>query len=103
MQNTIATLGTISWGRRLLLATAVLGLLLALGFAQTASAQNVTTTCTTTSLCLDNNYFVTGDYVVGGAVLNGPVVNGMATGTIMIPDPNQPNSTSVPSAADLMS
>jgi hypothetical protein len=82
-----------------------LGLLLAFGFAQPASAQ-VTTACTTTSLCLDSNYFVTGDYVVGGAVLNGPMVNGLATGTIAIPDPNQPNSpgvpASVPAGADIV-
>jgi len=82
--------------------TAALGLLLLLEFAQTASAQNVTTACSITSLCLDNNYFVTGDYVVGGAVLNGPLLNGLATGTITIPDPNQPNSTSVPAGAKVV-
>ena len=105
MQTAIPAPGTTSWCRRLLLATAALGLLLAFGFAQTASAQNVTTACTPTSLCLDNNYFVTGDYVVGGAVLNGAFVNGLQMGTIMIPDPAQPlppKFTNVPAGADIV-
>ena len=102
MQNTIPTRGPISWGRRLMCATVALGLLLALGFAQTASAQTVTTACSTTSLCLDNNYFVTGDYVVGGAVFSGPLNNGLASGTITIPDLLQPNSASVPAGAEIV-
>src|SRR6266566_1606597 len=103
MQTTIPTLGTISWGRRLVPVTAALGLLL--GFAQTATPQNaanVTTACSTTSLCLDNNYFVTGDYVVGGDVFDGKIVNGLATGTITIPDPLQSTSTSVPAGAEIV-
>ena len=105
MQTTIPTLGTISWGRRLMPAAIALGLLLVLGFAQTATPQNtanVTTACSTTSLCLDNNYFVTGDYVVGGDVFDGKIVNGLATGTITIPDPLQSTSTSVPAGAEIV-
>jgi hypothetical protein len=103
MQNAILTLGKISWGRRLMLASAALGLLLVFGFTQTASAQNsVTTPCSITQLCLDNNYFVTGDYVVGGDVFDGTFVNGLAMGKITIPDPKQPNSTSVPAGADIV-
>src|SRR5438128_2696194 len=105
MQTTIPTLGTISWGRRLMPAAAALGLLLLFGFARTTSAQNaasVTTACSTTQLCLDNNYFVTGDYVVGGNVFDGKIVNGLATGTITIPDPLQSTSTSVPAGAEIV-
>ena len=76
------------------------------GIAQPASAQNVTTPCTPTSLCLDNVYFVTGDYVVGGVGLRGLGVNGFATGTISIPDKVQPQQTgivsSVPAGADIV-
>jgi hypothetical protein len=54
-------------------------------------------------LTLSNNYFVTGDYVVGGVGLRGlGDASGFASGTIMIPDPNQPNSTSVPAGADIV-
>ena len=91
MQTTIPTLGTISQGRRLMPAAVAwaLGLLLLFGFAQTASAQNVTTACSPTSLCLSNNYFVTGDYVVGGVGLRGlGDSTGFATRNITIPDPN---------------
>jgi hypothetical protein len=77
-------------------------LLLLFGLTQTVSGQNVTTACTPTSLCLDNTYFVTGDYVVGGVGLRGLGVNGFATGSITIPDPMQPNSTSVPAGADIV-
>jgi len=66
-----------------------------------ASAQ-VTTACGATQLCLDNNYFITGDYVVGGDVFDGKFVNGLATGTITIPDPKQSNSTSVPAGAEIV-
>ncbi len=83
-------------------AASALGFLLVLGLAQPASAQNVTTACSATSLCLDNNYFVTGDYVVGGAVYNGKFVNGLEMGTVTIPDPLQPNSTGVPAGADIV-
>src|SRR5213594_3917404 len=92
MQNTIPTAGTISWCRRLLLATAALGLLLALGFVQKGRAQ------TAPSLSLTNNYFVTGDYVVGGVGLRGlGDATGFATGTIKIPDTVQAAATGVPS------
>src|SRR5713101_3771768 len=91
MQTTIPTLGTISWGRRLMPATAALGLLLVFGFAQTGLAQ------TATPLTLSKNYFVTGDYVVGGVGLRGLGVNGVATGTINIPDTVQAAAMGVPS------
>src|SRR5689334_5926521 len=63
-------------------------------FVQTASAQNVQTPeCPSPNpLCLDNNYFVTGDYVVGGVGLRGlgtidPVTGkSLAKRTISIPD-----------------
>src|SRR5260370_42669031 len=84
MQNPIATLGTISWGRRLMLATAALGLLLVLGFAQPAVAQVVN------ALTPAKNYFVTGDYVVGGWDLT--------TGNISIPDLKQPSQAGVPAS-----
>src|SRR6266851_5774264 len=90
MQTTIPTLGTISWGRRLVPVTAALGLLLVFGFAQTALAQ------TAPSLVLSNNYFVTGDYVVGGWV-KGSSNGTLATGTINIPDTVQGQATGVPS------
>ncbi len=69
MQTTIPTLGTISWGRRLMPAT-VLGLLLVFGFAQPGLAQTASAQ-TTPPLNLFNNYFITGDYVVGGVGLRG--------------------------------
>src|SRR6266568_9398735 len=96
MQTTIPTPGTISWGRRLMPATAALGLLLVLGFAQPGLAQ-------TNPLTLFKNYFVTGDYVVGGVGLRGlGDATGFATGTISIPDLMQPNHTSVPPGADIV-
>ena len=63
-------------------------------FVRTASAQNVQTPeCPSPNpLCLDNNYFVTGDYVVGGVGLRGlgtidPVTGkSLAKRTISIPD-----------------
>jgi hypothetical protein len=97
MQTTVPTPGTISWGRRLKLAAAALGLLLAFGFAQPASAQNAPN-----QLTLSNNYFVTGDYVVGGVGLRGLGVNGVATGTIKIPDANSVPATGVPPGADIV-
>src|SRR3989441_353851 len=96
MQNTIPTRGPISWGRRLMPATAALGLLLLLGFAQPAPAQTGTN-----PLVITNNYFVTGDYVVGGWV-KGPSDGTLSAGTINIPDPLQPNSTPVPPGADIV-
>src|SRR6266404_1517528 len=97
MQTSVPTPGTISWGRRLKLAAAALGLLLAFGFAQPASAQNAAN-----QLTLSNNYFVTGDYVVGGVGLRGLGVNGVATGTIKIPDANSVPATGVPPGADII-
>src|SRR6266404_3671820 len=97
MQTSVPTPGTISWGRRLKLAAAALGLLLAFGFAQPASAQN-----TSNQLTLSNNYFVTGDYVVGGVGLRGLGVNGLATGKISIPDQNSVPATGVPPGADIV-
>jgi len=76
----------------MLRATILLGLLF--GLAQTASAQNpLIPECPSPNpLCLDNNYFVTGDYVVGGVGLRGlgtidPLTgNSLAKRTISIPD-----------------
>src|SRR6266581_876456 len=97
MQTTIPTLGTISWGRRLMLATAALGLLLVLGFAQPALAQTAPAQ-TTSPLNLFNNYFITGDYVVGGVGLRGAGDStGIAHGTISIPDSVQAQATGLPS------
>src|SRR6266436_4885186 len=74
MQTTIPALGTVSWGRRFMPATAALGLLLVFGFAQPGLAQTATQTG---PLTLFKNYFVTGDYVVGGWV------KGSSNGTIV--------------------
>src|SRR5260370_23813369 len=98
MQTTIPTLGTISWGRRLMPAAAAFGLLLVLGFAQPALAQT-----STNPLVLTNNYFVTGDYVVSGwqkdPTIPTTTINGVpyATGNIQIPDSVQAQATGVPS------
>ena len=90
MLTIIPSLSTISWSRRLLLAAAAVGLLLAFGFAQTGSAQ------TPLPLGLSNNYMLTGDYVVGGVGLRGlGDSSGFATGTITIPDP-QAYATNMP-------
>jgi hypothetical protein len=97
MQNTISTLGTISWGRRLMRAAAALGLLLAFGFAQTGLAQSGSN-----QLTIFKNYFVTGDYVAGGWVKGGTLDGPLEKGTITIPDPLQPNSSSVPVGADIV-
>jgi len=59
-------------------------------------------------LKLSNNFFVTGDYVVGGVGLRGlgtvdPATGrSLATGTITIPDNNQPNPSGVPAGADIV-
>ncbi len=96
MQTTLPTPVTFSGGRHLRPGTAVIGLLLVLTFAQTVLAQ------TPPPLGFGNNFFVTGDYVVGGVGLRGLGVNGMATGDITIPDPNQPNASSVPPGAQIV-
>src|SRR5258707_12203837 len=94
MQNTIPTLGTISWGCRLMRPAVALGLLLVLGFAQSTVRQVVD------GLTISNNYFVTGDYVVGGW--------DFTTGKISIPDLKQPDQTimgvpnQVPVGADIV-
>src|SRR5216683_675166 len=105
MRKTISTLSTISWGRRLMPATAALGLLMVLGFAPSGFAQN-------NPLTFGNNFFVTGDYVVAGAYgLNKQAKNGFATGTINVPDkdpitgtmnPGISGTTSVPAGADIL-
>ena len=100
MQTAIPALGTISWTRRLVLATIALALLLAFGFAQPGLAQN--------QLTLSNNYFVTGDYVVGGVGLRGlGDASGLAKRTISIPDAAQTTATGlqspgVPAGADIV-
>src|SRR6516162_5481719 len=73
---------------KLLLAVlrATIVLCLVFGIAEAASAQNAAVCPSPNPLCLDNNYFVTGDYVVGGVGLRGMGVNGFATGMINIPD-----------------
>jgi hypothetical protein len=67
-----------------------LALMLVFGSVRPAQAQNsFVPECPPSSnpLCLDNNYFLTGDYVVGGVGLRGlGGANGFATGTISIPD-----------------
>jgi hypothetical protein len=88
--------GTLSWDRRLVHATAALGFLSVLAFAQSGLAQ------TTPPLNFGNNYFVTGDYVVAGVGLRGLGVNGYATGTINLPDANSVPSAGVPAGADVV-
>jgi len=82
----------------------LLVLLLALGFAQAASANSGYPS--TTPLSLSNNYLVTGDYVVGGVGLRGLGVGGFAKGTITIPDPKAYATSvapqQVPAGADIV-
>src|SRR5216683_902466 len=78
MRNAIPRLGTISCGCRLMLATAALGLLLAFGFAQTASAQ-----AQTNPLNFFKNYIVSGDSVVAGVGLRGQGVQDTQTETLL--------------------
>jgi hypothetical protein len=90
--------GKNSSARRLMHAMVAIGITLTLfSIAPPGSAQNVTTPCTTTSLCLDNVYFITGDYLAGGVGLRGLGVNGFATSTISILDKVQTQHTGVPS------
>ena len=90
MQTSFSPLSTISQGCRLMRATAVFGLLLVLGFAQTVFAQ-----AGTNQLNFFKNYFVTGDYVVAGWVETSS--DGVyATGTISVPDLRQPSQNGVP-------
>src|SRR5215472_1274706 len=111
MQTTMPAVNVIPWAPRLMFAALVLTL--ACGFALPVSAQ-VTTVCSSTALCLDNAYLVTGDYVVGGVGLRGlgkfDPASGrtLATGTISIPDPNAyavntaTGDESVPAGADIV-
>jgi hypothetical protein len=68
------------------------GLFFLLAVAQPARGQFVPECPNPNPLCLDNNYFVTGDYVVGGVGLRGLGVatpystQALATGTISVPD-----------------
>ena len=100
MGISILGLSTIFLGRRLMRATAVLGLLLVLGFAQIGLAQNGTN-----PLNIFQNYFVTGDYVVAGWV-EASSDGVYATGTISVPDNRQPLQngvpTTVPNGADIV-
>jgi hypothetical protein len=76
-----------------------LAVLLVIGFAQAALAQN------DPPLNFGNNFFVTGDYVVAGAVgINQLVVNNLTTGTITVPDANPgiTGATSVPTGAQIV-
>src|SRR6266404_449463 len=93
MLNTVSTLGTISWGRRLMPATIALGLLLVLvfGLAQSGFAQSGA------PLNFGNNFFVRGDYVVAGAYgMTSQFANGYAIGTINVPDKNPATGTANP-------
>ena len=87
MQSAIPTGETISGCRRLICAAAAFWLLV-FGFAQIGLAQ--------TPLSLFKNYFVTGDYVVAGWVEGSPDGSGYASGTINVPDLNQPSQNGVP-------
>ena len=105
MHNAIPTLGSISWRRRLMPATAALGLLLVSGFAQSGFAQSASVS--DPPLTFGNNFFVTGDYVVAGAYglgVNAPASNGFATGTIQFPDANPgiTGTKSVPKGAQIV-
>jgi hypothetical protein len=82
---------------RLIRASLGLGLLLMFGFARPAFAQSGCMP-SATQMCLDNTYFVTGDYVVGGVGLRGlGDASGFASGTISIPDGVQAKATGVAS------
>ena len=80
--------------RKIFLGTLLPALTVLAVFAQTGLAQS-------NPLTLTNNYFVTGDYVVAGWV-KGSSNGSLATGTLTIPDPLQPNSTAVPDGADIV-
>jgi parallel beta-helix repeat protein len=104
MRNTIPTLGAITCGRRLMPATAALGLLLAVVFAQPGFAQSAS--ASDPPLNFGNNYFVRGDYVVAGAYgMTSHLVQGFATGTINIPDTQNKGITGqnqVPAGAEVI-
>jgi len=111
MQTSALRLCSVAWGHRVMGATIALGLLLVLGFAQTAAAQ--TAAASTPPLNLGNNFFVTGDYVVAGAynmTSSFVSVNGVthAKGTMNIPDgnpgitPGITGTKSVPAGAEIL-
>ena len=77
--------------RRAALVPIAVGLLLIVGFARPAKAQNGVN-----PLNIFQNYFVTGDYVVAGWVKGSPDGSGYAPGTISIPDTLQPVQAGVP-------
>src|SRR5712672_916539 len=113
MQTSTLRLG---WGHRRMSATIALGLLLVLGFAQTAAAQSAAA-AGDPPLTFENNFFVTGDYVVAGAYgmtttftnLKGTTY---AVGTMNVPDLKNPFTgatntgntgvTSVPAGAEVL-
>jgi len=85
MQNTIPTPGTISWGRRLTIAAAALGLMLVSGFAQSALAQGGAAQNGAPPLNFYKDYIVPGaNYVVAGVGLRG---TGNATTDLTPPTP----------------
>src|SRR5438046_10281246 len=91
MQTSTLRLCSVAWGHRGMSATIALGLLLVLGFAQTAAAQSTSAPSINGPLTFENNFFVTGDYVVAGAYgmtttftnLKGTTY---AVGTMNVPD-----------------
>src|SRR6266849_4499328 len=84
MQNTIPVPGTISWGRRLTIAAAALGLMLVSGFALSALAQNATPP-PPPPLNFYKDYIAPGaNYVVAGVGLRG---TGNATTNLTPPTP----------------
>src|SRR5437899_4246562 len=104
MRTTIPTLGTISWGRRLMPAAAALGLLLGVGFARAGAAQSASA-ASDPPLVFENNFFVSGDYAVGGVSLVGKASGGFATGTISIggdTNPGVAGTNSVPQGAQIV-
>src|SRR6267154_2128765 len=100
MQTSTLRLCSVGWGHRRMSATIALGLLLVLGFAQTAAAQNAQN-----NLKFGDNYFVTGDYAVGGVSLIGKGSGGLSMGTISIgadPNPGVKGTNSVPQGAEVV-
>jgi len=102
MQTSALRLCSVVWGHRVVGATIALGLLLVLGFAQTAAAQNAPAQ---NNLKFGDNFFVTGDYAVGGVSLIGKGSGGLSTGTISIgadANPGVKGTNSVPQGAEVV-